>query len=440
MKRLLFARIFSSVLTLLFATSPSFSQDGLRFLSISDIHINKNKLAAMQIDPEGYNPQNDMDAGSYQEVMSLIKARAPQGPNTPDFVIYLGDMIGHKIDTNGRADFVKDNAANVFRGLVASFPDVPIINVFGNNDSLQKNYGDFQYDGMSPFTIATENGFKNGFLSTGVTCRDDGSAHEFPCLDQESPEFGYFSVQIRPKLSVVGLNSVMFSPLHMSNDTAIMSQLAFLSDELQAAQKKGRSVLIAMHIPVGKNVFDGSHFWKSVHEDSFLELVSHYKGLIKGVLVGHTHMEEFTIIRTEGMNIGQYFTAGLSTSHGNSPSVKMFDMAKNNETWTISDYTVYQMHRAEDKKLTFGPYYTFSSTYCSHLDTNDINRCLSRIQFQDTQSRFTVGNPNNPSYPAADPSGFYVNGAPSEETSFTRHLKEWVFQSYAWLSAHGVLS
>ena len=114
-------------------------------------------------------------------------------------------------------------------------------------------------------------------------------------------------------------------------------------------------------------------------------------------------MEEFKIIRAGDKNIGQYFTAGLSTSHGNSPSVKMFEMTKNNTAWTIKDYTAYQIHTGENDNITFSPYYTFSDVYCSHAARrHDINRCLNDVQFQETQAYFTVGNPNNLSYSPAD--------------------------------------
>ena len=106
----------------------------------------------------------------------------------------------------------------------------------------------------------------------------------------------------------------------------------YLKTTLQFAADNLMSVLIAMHIPLGNNVYDGSFFLEMEYQDMVLDTIAPHFDHIIGILVSHTHMEEFKILRLrydEGaINIGQYFTAGLSTSHGNSPSIKVFEMDK----------------------------------------------------------------------------------------------------------------
>ena len=62
----------------------------------------------MHIDPAKYNSQNDMDTGSYKKIVDVVKAYTSRDQNKPNFVIYLGDIVGHKSGQQGRVDFVKE--------------------------------------------------------------------------------------------------------------------------------------------------------------------------------------------------------------------------------------------------------------------------------------------------------------------------------------------
>ena len=120
---------------------------------------------------------------------------------------------------------------------------------------------------MSPYTVATQSGFKNGFLSTGTLC---DSTNHFPCLFSQNEVQGFFSIKLRKDLLLVGLNTVIFSDYSNANPQRVKVQMNYLETQLDKANMKGMSVLIAMHIPVGKNVFDGTNFWKTPYQDTFL--------------------------------------------------------------------------------------------------------------------------------------------------------------------------
>ncbi|MFI3256073.1 MAG: metallophosphoesterase [Psittacicella sp.] len=382
------------------------SFDSINFITLNDIHLNPYINRLMVIDPKGYNPENDMDRVTYSELQVLIKSNIGSNKliQEPNFIIYLGDAVGHTywykeylskqnpskpVDFN-RDRFVRDASIGVYKGLLRTFPNTPIIVIFGNNDSFPRDYGIYDDDQLSSYNMAKKAGFKNGFLSTGVMCADN--SFKGICVESQNPIYGYFTIKLRKNLELIGLNSVMFSPKHkVIRDQE--KQIAYLKQNLQYAKAKNISVIIAMHIPVGNNVYKGKAFWNKTYQNKFIDLVRRYSTTIKGILVSHTHMEEFKKLLTPTGYIGEYFTAGLSTSHGNSPSIKQFDLVQNNNNWTIDNYITYQIHN-KNNYLTISKYYNFGSTYCSK-NTLNINNCLAGITFQKISPRYTVNNPNH---------------------------------------------
>ena len=123
----------------------------------------------MQVDPSGYNESNDMDNRIFPSLMKLIKNNFSTGSTPkPDFIINFGDMVGHQVSLGvSRVKNVTENETTVLQTLLELFPDIPIINIFGNNDSPEDNYGSYTARKTSPYIIAMNSGFKNGFLSTG---------------------------------------------------------------------------------------------------------------------------------------------------------------------------------------------------------------------------------------------------------------------------------
>ncbi|RNC77168.1 metallophosphoesterase [Piscirickettsia salmonis] len=397
-----------------FLNTASADTNNINFLTISDIHLNTKQRHTMQIDPSSYDAHNDMDLATFRQLTSLIKKNT--GPDhlipTPQFILYLGDIVGHQSSFSklfqNREKFVTTNQKEVLSQLQQTFPNTPIINVFGNNDSLQANYGDYTYQNKSPYSVALTTGFKNGFLSSGTRCNTQTTQATMPCLATQNTEYGFFSIKITPELTLLGLNSVMFSPEHKPNPHALNSQLQFIKNQLATAQKNNVGILIAMHIPAGHNVYDSSAFWQDKDQQQFLNTIAPYHHQIRGILVGHTHMEEFKIIQTAGKAYGEYFTAGLSTSHGNSPSLKLYTLTKSKNNWAISDYTTYQVHK-KNNTLELSKYYNFANVYCKNLAFNaDINNCLSHITFNMITPRYTVNNPNYLNYQTKSPEAFYV--------------------------------
>src|SRR5205814_2092577 len=90
----------------------------------------------------------------------------------PTFILVLGDLVGHH---RSIPDFAMISESAVFRALKNHFPTIPILYTFGNNDSLEVDYGVFTTAGLKPYTnpydiAKAKGGWVDGALSTGTQC------------------------------------------------------------------------------------------------------------------------------------------------------------------------------------------------------------------------------------------------------------------------------
>lgn len=390
-----------SIITLF--TIPSYAavnlspdHNNLNFLVFSDIHLDLTKKTPMEINPNTNSPANDSDQDTFLQIIQKIHDAIQFGTiKKPRFILLLGDHPGHDRLTTP----VHDDEKFVMKTFKDLFPDTPILSVFGNNDSLEKIYGAFYFNeasgAHSPYEIAIEAGWeKDGFLSTGVLCQKNQPT--YPCLDNEDKINGYYSAHLANNLRLITINSVMFSASSQNTTPQSKSdeQMAWIASQLEEATKLGESVLIASHIPLSSNVFDNSPFLRNTDRSKLLELLSRYKNNIIGILSGHTHMEELEVLQDTAHNTvgGVIFTAGMSTAHGNAPSVKTFFLNHNFKKWEITNYKTYSMIG----NFSLNEIYDFRDTYCpKNIKSDNIFECFNGANFLDNFKRyFSAGNPN----------------------------------------------
>lgn len=393
-----FMIVFVLGLLPILTTAKTSSLDN-NFLVITDIHLDQSAYHTMEISPSSPSFLNDLDRPTFEKLLSLLDVNLKTGVVTPPkFLIILGDIQGHlRLTANG----VAESESTVFSSLKNQFPNTPIFYAPGNNDSLKANYGPFtDPDAVgtlrSPADIAMSNaGWKNGFLSTGQSCVSAGKDITYPCLLNVESVAGYYSAYLEPKFRMIVLNSVMFAPKRngISSDDA-MAQLQWLDAQLQDARRNNESVMLAMHIPPGNNIYDHSAFWLSEEQKVFLDMIARYRGMIIGILASHTHAEELKLIQDDDNNniTGIFYTAGLSTSHGNEPSVKSFFYAKHDNAWSLSDFKAYHFSKENDESdIHFKPLYEYRKTYCPNNQTN-LLMCLDNVTDDKIKKFFSAGN------------------------------------------------
>lgn len=365
------------------------------FLIITDVHVDHSSNHVMEIDPSIQTKLNDLDEPSFKKLVAEVEHQIKAGLIAqPKFILLLGDLVGH-IRTSPESAPESEN--DVFKLLHSTFPSTPILYTFGNNDSLKINYGPF-FDPNgntvehSPYDVAIHRGqWRDGFLSTGIQC--DNTTNTFPCLITEDKVNGYYSAYVEPKLRLIAVNSVMFSP-RRSGITAqdVKNQLQWLNDQLAQVKNANEVALITMHVSPGNNVFDHSNFWVAEDNQAFLQVISAYQNNIIGLLAAHTHTDELKVIKNAAGDIltGVYLSPALSTSHGNAPAVRTFYYEENKGRWAISNYETYAF---SDRNNSFQKLYNYQHYYCQ-FPTHDLTRCLDQVNADKMAKYFTAGNVN----------------------------------------------
>lgn len=366
------------------------------FLVITDIHLDLQLKKPMDFIPSkqssGRSGINDLDLPTFTALLATIKKNIKEGQlPTPRFILILGDVVGHRLLNSVETQGV------VFDLLQKNFEGIPIFYTFGNNDSLSEGYGPFKAVKNtrlnSSYDIALQIGhWKDGFLSTGQHC-DEKSI--FPCIIEENSIHGYYSALLEPHLRMINLNSILFSPLrNLAQPEQATLQLKWFAKQLNEARALGESVLIATHISPAYNIYDHGLLWIPEYFNFFLQLIGQYQSNIIGILVAHTHQEELKMIKDkQGNNIvGMYFTAGLSTAYGNSPSIKSFSFKQLDQKWILTNYKTFRFSRLNEK-ITLSPLYNYHDYYCLNHEQSML-QCLHNVTTEKIKKYFTVGNNN----------------------------------------------
>ncbi len=390
--------LFLSVISWSFAGySGSSDNKANNFLVISDIHLNVLSTHLMDLSPATITILNDLDVTTFNSLISEVKRGIEKGTvSKPKFIVLLGDLVAHGLFSS---EAVINNESYVFNSLKKNFPTTPILYTFGNNDSLFTDYGPFsdsdRSDALkSPYDVAMKNAsWEDGFLSTGVMCHKTSSA--YPCIMTEDIHNGYYSAYLEPKLELISINSVMFSPrrLKVTEQTG-EDQLQWLRSELFKAQKNNDKVILTMHVPPGSNVYNNTLFWLPKENNAFLSIVNTFHDTIIGLLGAHTHKEELKIINnSKGNNIaGVYYTAALSTFHGNAPSIKTFFFSDSSGQWRLTNYETFYFLKQNDSPV-LSRLYDYNSYYCAGQE-KDLFECLGQVTVDKLNQYFSAGNQN----------------------------------------------
>ncbi len=385
--------LFTLVIQQFAYASPPLNES--TFLIISDVHLDPVTSHEMEFSPAGRNHLNDLQKTMFEVLIAKIASDIKQGliPR-PKFMIYLGDIVGHNRSTS---EFATVSESLFFNYIVQQFPDTPILYTFGNNDSVQQNYGSFssvaKNNGIiTPLTIAFDtHRWGHDFLSTGVVCQF--SSNRFPCIIDENTEDGYYSAYLESGLRLITLNSIMFSRITADGTNEnVATQLTWLNRQLDEARYRHESVLLTMHIPPGANVYNGVQFWSSTTTAAFLKLVDAYQGQIIGILTGHTHTDEITVIQDASHKnlMGIFSIPALSTSHGNSPSFRVFSYSRDNAAWRLTNYESYYFTKHDDV-VQISKLYDFKNYYCNSQQNNMLS-CLSNLTIDKMERFYLSGN------------------------------------------------
>lgn len=342
------------------------------FLAISDVHL----LAGEEGVCFSCETPEPLWEAAQSAASNLISAQSP------DFVIYLGDLPAHSQDIGPRERQFSE-VLNGLQRLVAG-SETPLLYLPGNNDTIGPNYCGFTFNGQTVFDFSSN---ETAWPIVG------GDAE---AVDDSHLAQGYYSAELKvadgaSDLWVMALNTVMFTSRSQASGCggtggmfaarsqvrqAAATQLDWLAAQLSKARTAGVPVMLAMHVPPGIDGFNGHHSWdrhldyrgtnpafqyRSV-QSVFLEIVSEYSAEITGIFAGHTHLNGIQLLQSCSGGDPELLVSvpGITTDHGNYPAMKMVHFGPGLEP---VDAVVYYAEGGPNFTWDSGASFGFSANY-----------------------------------------------------------------------------
>lgn len=261
------------------------------------------------------------------------------------FVVVLGDMLGHEYRNDYRAysgdrsyagyvSFANKTMAFLTQELAAAFPDKSVYMTVGNNDSYSGDYITrphekfFQDIGNMWAKLIKQPANKVSMLKTFSTA-------------------GYYAVQLDPNLRLLVLNTVMFShkAAGKGSDQAAQTELNWMHQQLLDAKAHQQQVIIAMHIPMNIEVYAMSRIylfkalslWKPFFAKAFKAEMQEFSPQMAGILSGHTHFGWFHINQDQIPVSG---VPAISPIFGQAPKFKVYEVLPGGHMNEASTYLV----------------------------------------------------------------------------------------------------
>ena len=334
-------------------------------------------------------PNSWGQATNYFLFQKLLNSLNNKTENCP-LLILQGDLLSHGFkekffelygneDEAALRSFVQKTLKFIaleLRNAVAG--DIPVVFVLGNNDSYA---GDYKIIPQGQFLEDTTMLFYNTFLLEKPS---------FSAFSSTYQAGGYYKYEpfSASDLTLICLNTVMFSkhwtaPEDENDQNAPEKQLDWLQETLISAQKADKKAWLLTHIPTGVSAYgtidsymdkqghisDASMMWKSKYQARFLDIISEYGENLEAVFAGHTHMDEYRIIKSvESKNKELIFiTPAVSPLFGNNPAFKIFSFSATN--FTFKDYQTLA-YPLTNSSQTFEPFYRFSNYFDLNSNLN----------------------------------------------------------------------
>jgi sphingomyelin phosphodiesterase acid-like 3 len=312
-------------------------------------------------------------------LLVLALASIKQNLGASPLVLYTGDLIGHDFpqlfykycennDTTQVAAmqaFTDRTVTFVASQIRAAVGNLPVMFAIGNIDSYTGYGPDSTFLSNNANTFYTQ--FLNGTESSSfLTTFTSG---------------GYYSATpLGPSLLVIALNTnVMAVGVPGDNDDAVAAELAWLDATLASAQQAGQKVWLLMHVPPGANtvstaqnmaggqLVNPSMMMYQSYQESLLDELAKYPGLITMTLGAHTHMDEYRILSP---SIVLDEIPAITTCFGENPAFKIFTLDQS--TLAATDYlSLYYNLAATPAPQQFSSYYRFSTAYAMQGPLND---------------------------------------------------------------------
>ena len=328
-----------------------------KVLHLSDLHydpiynsnaLNHRHCACNFVDEEKKNNCTAPTSVQYGRVgcdapLSLIEtalASAKANLPNPDFIVLTGDIIRHHSEVLGGS--LPGRLVNLFQiisNLISTYftPTISVGQSFGNDD-FQKNY----------------------FFNTTEECNQPLLKAVLPIFQRMIPPLthadknsfhcgGYYSFHINSKLSIIVLNTILYSVRHnpiiitKSNEADPMGQFKWLENTLNNLQTSGngKSVWIVGHIAPGYESFDMQPMWDNDYTIKYVNIIKKYNKMIKAQFFGHEHLNTFRLFEEDSKILAPIIiSSSISPIFCNAPQYRIIEY--DTHTFEILDFISYR--------------------------------------------------------------------------------------------------
>ncbi len=398
-----------------------------KMLSISDIHFDPfydttllQQLIATEVGGwqatfesssiKTYSPLGKEDA-NYPLFRSAIENMKKSLPE-PKGILISGDFLAHSFIANFKTyaktddqtevrSFVKKTLQFILNSLTNAFPNTRIYPTLGNNDSY---CGDYNIKAAGPFLSMLAEVWQ-------PIVDPDGTNPNFKTTFSKG---GYYSIKVPGPSAhrIISLNTIFFSYAyqdlnkHASECMPIpdttkrwipgKEQLAWLHEILGQSLTANEKVWLIYHIPPGLNIYkyanygEKSQMWHTGFTNSFFGITSQYQAAVVANFAGHTHMDEFRIMKTSGAPLAYvHITPAISPLFGNNSAFEVFHLDATETVVQTYETHYLDLKAIEDgKDVGWATEYNFATTYSqSPINPANLDQVYQAIE-SDTAVRW----------------------------------------------------
>ncbi|UOM32564.1 metallophosphoesterase [Acuticoccus sp. I52.16.1] len=331
------------------------------FLAISDVHLDPftgtaadGRLLAADISewPRIFADVS-VPVATYGDdanvpLLDAVLADAARRTPSPDFVIFSGDAVVHRLAYRVRAvepgagqEQVTDMAIKITtylaHRLADAFPQAPVLLALGNTDA---GCGDYQVEPGGRYLAATVPALR----------RLVGSDRLAPDAEATWRAGGYYAARhpTVDDMTVIVLNTVLWSPKYENrcgpagsdSRAAGDAMSAWLEARLSAAASAGERVWLVYHIPAGVDAYSTAQakpadaacaahtvpFWREPYAAAFASLMQRHRAIVSAGFSGHIHRDSWRLFPASGDGAAGFeaIVPAVSPVYRDAPAFQMF--------------------------------------------------------------------------------------------------------------------
>ena len=400
---------------------------GGEFLVIADLHFNPfqglspDQFKELSATPAGqwrsffarlHQPIPSLGSDTNGRLLDSALAAVAERVETPEFTLFAGDFLGHdwvsrynalapqSIIENAQAyrEFTVKTLRFIAAEFQTRFPGTTVLPTLGNEDAFCQDYW-----------IQPQGGFLAQFAEVWRPLL--GATVDSATFERSFLPWGCYAADLpgMPNHRLIVFDSVFLSKSYCADyhdpatsnccecakpgDGPGAATLAWLEVALQKSSEENKRVWLLMHVPPGLDSYredkaDGKSLTASLWTQDFLgrylELVGKHRSILQIAFTGHTHMDDFRIVRIDGNPVLLHkIVPAVSPVFGNNPAFQVYQVDPN--TGSITDWQTYFLDLSRSDSFvptpTWNEEYDGSQAYgLSALDARTASALFERIR------------------------------------------------------------